>query len=48
MRKILSYIWHGGSNPEDEDNRHAPRDYSTGRTDLMNARPWMKASPSGK
>jgi hypothetical protein len=47
MRKILSYIWHGGSNPEDE-GKPTQRDYSTGRTDLPNARPWMKSTPSGK
>jgi hypothetical protein len=41
IRKILSFIWRGGSSPDDE-NKHIPYDPSTGRTDLMNARPWMK------
>jgi hypothetical protein len=45
-RKFFSYLWHGGSSPEDE-NKHAKYDYSTGRTDLPNARPWM-SPPSSK
>ena len=45
IRKFFSYLWHGGSEPGDE-NKHAPYDMSTGRTDLMNARPWMKSNTS--
>jgi hypothetical protein len=46
LRRIFSYLWHGGSSTEDE-KKHAVYDYSTGRTDLPNARPWM-TSPSTK
>jgi hypothetical protein len=45
LKKFFSFLWHGGSRPEDE-NKPTVYDYSTGRTDLMNARPWMKPASS--
>lgn len=46
LRRFFSMLWHGGSSAEDE-TKHAQYDYSTGRTDLPNARPWM-GQPNSK
>ncbi len=41
MRRFMKFLWHGGSEESDERNP-IPHDWATGRTDLQNARPWMK------
>ena len=45
MRKFFSYIWRGGSSPDEDKTVHNYRDMSTGRTDLRNARPWEPPAP---
>jgi hypothetical protein len=45
IRRIFSYLWHGGSTTEAE-SKPTQYDYSTGRTDLPNSRPWMTPASS--